>query len=137
MDGNAASMEDFGSPFTQLANAHYWNNKVRLNISYTGSDSVLSIAALLSANGHALLATVEQDQGPWNHMWRSVGFIILIRGLDIMTGVVFAYGIWVMVFIVKDVKKDSQHFRRYMILIPGCFYLPLSIAFAPYKVTVP
>ncbi|KAF9310613.1 hypothetical protein BGZ91_007054, partial [Linnemannia elongata] len=27
MDGNAASMEDFGSPFTQLANAHYWNNK--------------------------------------------------------------------------------------------------------------
>ncbi|KAF9274378.1 hypothetical protein BGZ88_003076 [Linnemannia elongata] len=137
MDGNAASMEDFGSPFTQLANAHYWNNKVRLNISYTGSDSVLSIAALLSANGNALLATVEQDQGPWNYMWRSVGFIILIRGLDIMTGVVFAYGVWVMVFIVKDVKKDSQHFRRYMILIPGCFYLPLSIAFAPYKVTVP
>ncbi|KAG0050204.1 hypothetical protein BGZ89_003941 [Linnemannia elongata] len=130
MDGNAASMEDFGSPFTQLANA-------RLNISYTGSDSVLSIAALLSANGNALLATVEQDQGPWNYMWRSVGFIILIRGLDIMTGIVFAYGIWVMVFIVKDVKKDSQHFRRYMILIPGCFYLPLSIAFAPYKVTVP
>ncbi|OAQ26854.1 hypothetical protein K457DRAFT_898754 [Linnemannia elongata AG-77] len=137
MDGNAASVEDFGSPFTQLANAHYWNNQVHLNISYSGSDSVISMAALLSANGHALLATVEQDQGPWNHMWRSVGFIILIRGLDVLTGLVFAYGIWVMVFIVKDVKKDSQHFRRYMILIPGCFYLPLSIAFAPYKVTVP
>ncbi|KAF9295975.1 hypothetical protein BGZ88_000997 [Linnemannia elongata] len=137
MDGNAASVEDFGSPFTQLANAHYWNNQVHLNISYSGSDSVISMAALLSANGHALLATVEQDQGPWNHMWRSVGFIILIRGLDVLTGLVFAYGIWVMIFVVKAVKKDSQQYRRYMILIPGCFYLPLSIAFAPYKVTVP
>ncbi|KAF9152819.1 hypothetical protein BG015_004647 [Linnemannia schmuckeri] len=137
MDGNAASIEDFGSPFTQLANAHHWNNRVNLNISYTGSDSVLSMAALLAANGHALLATVEQDQGPWNHMWRSIGFNILIRGLDILTGIVFAYGIWVMVFIVRAVKHDSQHYRRYMILIPGCFYLPLSIAFAPYKVTVP
>ncbi|KAF8942017.1 hypothetical protein BGZ47_006962 [Haplosporangium gracile] len=137
MDGNAASVEDFGSPFTQLADAHYWNNKVHLNISYTGSDSVLSMAALLAANGHALLATVEQDQGPWNHMWRSIGFNILIRGLDILTGLVFAYGIWVMVFIIKAVKHDSQHYRRYMILIPGCIYLPLSIAFAPYKVTVP
>ncbi|KAF9544379.1 hypothetical protein EC957_012180 [Mortierella hygrophila] len=137
MDGDANSMEDFGSPFNQLANANYWNNKAHLNISYTGSDSVLSMAALLSANGHTLLATVEQDQGPWNHMWRSIGFNILIRGLDVLTGIVFAYGIWVMVFIIKADKHDSQHFRRYMILIPGCFYLPLSIAFAPYKVTVP
>ncbi|KAF9121645.1 hypothetical protein BGW39_010365 [Mortierella sp. 14UC] len=137
MDGNANSMEDFGSPFTQLANAHYWNNKVHLNISFTGSDSVLAMSSLLGNNSHVLLATVEQDQGPWNHMWRSIGFNILIRGLDVLTGIVFAYGIWVMVFIVKAVKKDSQHFKRYMILIPGCFYLPLSIPFAPYKVTVP
>ncbi|KAF9098494.1 hypothetical protein BGX23_006093 [Mortierella sp. AD031] len=137
MDGNANSVEDFGSPFTQLANAHYWNNKVHLNISYTGSDSVLEMASLLAINNQVLLATVQQDQGPWNHMWRSIGFNILIRGLDVLTGVVFAYGIWVMVFIVRAVKKDSQHYRRYMILIPGCFYLPLSIAFAPYKVTVP
>ncbi|KAG0295542.1 hypothetical protein BGZ96_011492 [Linnemannia gamsii] len=137
MDGNAASVEDFGSPFTQLANAHKWNNEVHLNISYTGSDSVISMASLLASNGHVLLATAEQDPGPWNHMWRSVGFNILIRGLDVLTAIVFAYGIWVLAFIVKAVKKDSQHFRRYMILIPGCVYLPLSIAFAPYKVTVP
>ncbi|KAG0373658.1 hypothetical protein BGX24_011416, partial [Mortierella sp. AD032] len=137
MDGNANSIEDFGSPFTQLANANHWNNKVHLNISYTGSDSVLSMSYLLGNNSHVLLATVEQDPGPWNHMWRSVGFNVLIRGLDVLTGIVFLYGIWVLVFIVKAVKQDSQHFRRYMILIPGCIYLPLSIAFAPYKVTVP
>lgn len=137
MDGNAASVEDFGSPFTQLADAHYWNNKVHLNISYSGSDSVISMASILGSNGHVLLSTVEQDAGPWNHMWDSIGFKILIRGLDVLTGLVFAYGIWVLAFIVKAVKRDSQHFRRYMILIPGCFYLPLSIAFAPYKVTVP
>ncbi|KAF9922894.1 hypothetical protein FBU30_006969 [Linnemannia zychae] len=137
MDGNANNDEDFGSPFTQLADAHYWNNEVHLNISYAGSDSVISIATVLSENNHVLLATVVQDPGPWNQMWHSVGFIILIRGLDVLTGIVFGYGLWVMLFIAKAVKQDTQHIRRYLILIPGCFYLPLSIPFAPYKVTVP
>ncbi|KAG0254220.1 hypothetical protein BGZ95_006110, partial [Linnemannia exigua] len=131
---NCATFDD---DMTIVANAHHWNNQVHLNISFTGSDSVLSMSYLLGNNSHVLLATVEQDPGPWNHMWRGVGFNVLIRGLDVLTGIVFLYGIWVMVFIVKAVKHDSQHFKRYMILIPGCFYLPLSIAFAPYKVTVP
>ncbi|KAG0200315.1 hypothetical protein BGX28_006574 [Mortierella sp. GBA30] len=136
MDGDANSNEDFGSPFTQLADAKHWNTNVRLNISYTGKDSVLSLAALLAANNQALLATVAQEQGPWNQMWHSVGFNVVIRGLDILAGLTFVYGLWVLAFILRD-KKESQHYRRYLILIPGCIYLPLSIAFAPYKVTVP
>ncbi|KAI1317465.1 hypothetical protein EDD11_008402 [Mortierella claussenii] len=136
MDGNAKSSEDFGSPFTQLANAKHWNQQVHLNISFMGSDNILSLAAMLEANNHALLATVAEDPGPWNHLWHSIGFNIVIRCLDILAGAIFVYGLWVLAFIVKA-KQDSQHYRRYMILTPGCIYLPLSIAFAPYKVTVP
>ncbi|KAF9365646.1 hypothetical protein BGX34_009181 [Mortierella sp. NVP85] len=136
MDGDAKSNEDFGSPFTQLADARHWNQEVRLNISFIGSDTVLEIASLLAANNHALLATVDQNRGPWNRMWHSIGFTIVIRGLDVLAGLIFLYGLWVLAFIVRA-KHDNQHNRRYLILIPGCIYLPLSIAFAPYKVTVP
>ncbi|KAF9950309.1 hypothetical protein BGZ72_008005 [Mortierella alpina] len=136
MDGDANSNEDFGSPFTQLANAKHWNTDVRLNISYTGRDTVLALAAMLAANNQALLATVAQEQGPWNQMWHSIGFIVVIRGLDVLAGLTFLYGLWVLAFILRD-RAESQHYRRYLILIPGCIYLPLSIAFAPYKVTVP
>ncbi|KAG0230661.1 hypothetical protein BGX31_005777 [Mortierella sp. GBA43] len=136
MDGDAQSNEDFGSPFTQLADAKHWNSDVRLNISYIGSDSILTIADLLAANNQTLLATVVRDPGPWNQMWHSVGFIVAIRGLDVLAGMIFIYGLWVLAFIIKA-KQESQHYRRYCVLIPGCIYLPLSIAFAPYKVTVP
>ncbi|KAI7831726.1 hypothetical protein BC939DRAFT_472830 [Gamsiella multidivaricata] len=136
MDGNAQSTEDFGSPFIQLANAKHWNKDTLLNISFIGSDNVLSLASTLATNNHALLATVAQDPGPWNRMWDSIGFKVVIRGLDIMAGIIFVYGLWVLAFIYKA-RQDNQHIRRYMVLIPGCIYLPLSIAFAPYKVQVP
>ncbi|KAG0055400.1 hypothetical protein BGZ83_008673 [Gryganskiella cystojenkinii] len=137
MDGNAQSDKDFGSPFIQLANAKHWNSDVHLNISFMGSDHVLSLASLLEEpNSAALLATVVQEDGPWNVLWKSIWFNVVIRGLDALTGLIFVYGLWVLMFIAKA-KKDTQHYKRYLILIPGCFYLPLSIAFAPYKVTVP
>ncbi|KAF9422901.1 hypothetical protein BGZ76_003714, partial [Entomortierella beljakovae] len=136
MHGDAASTEDFGAPFTQLASAKHWNQEVRLNASYIGSDSYRSLALMLADNGHAALATVDQERGPWNEMWRSVGFNIVIRALDVLAGLIFVYGIWVLMFIIKA-KQEMQHKRRYMVLIPGCIYLPLSIAFAPYKVTLP
>ncbi|KAI9231190.1 MAG: hypothetical protein BYD32DRAFT_467387 [Podila humilis] len=138
MDGDAQSTEDFGAPFIQLAEAKKWNQKVRLNISFTGSDSIVALSKYLgpSASAPALLATVEQMDGPWNELWSSIGFIIVIRGLDVLAGLIFLYGLWVLAFILKA-KHESQHFRRYMILIPGCIYLPLSIVFAPYKVQVP
>ncbi|KAF9095733.1 hypothetical protein BGX27_001216 [Mortierella sp. AM989] len=136
MHGDAQSNEDFGSPFTQLANAKHWNKDVRLNISYTGSDSFLSLSSILAANNQALLATVAEEPGPWNQMWHSIGFNIAIRALDVFAGLTFIYGIWVLVFVLKA-KHETQHNRRLMILIPGCIYLPLSIAFAPYKVTLP
>ncbi|KAF9348531.1 hypothetical protein BGX26_013056 [Mortierella sp. AD094] len=136
MDGNANSNQDFGSPFTQLANANHWNKDVRLNISFMGSDDVLSLSSLLAVNNQAFLATVVQELGPWNDMWHSIGFNILIRALDVFAGATFVYGIWVLVFIAKA-KHEMQHTRRYMILIPGCIYLPLSIAFAPYKTNLP
>ncbi|KAF9897492.1 hypothetical protein BX616_005504, partial [Lobosporangium transversale] len=136
MHGDAKSTEDFGAPFIQLANAKHWNKDVRLNISFIGSDTFLQLESFVAENNHALLATVEQDPGPWNRMWNSVGFQIVIRGLDVITGVIFIYGLWVLAYIIKG-KQDQQHSRRFSILLPGCFYLPLSIAFAPYKVTVP
>jgi len=136
MDGNALSNEDFGSPFIQLADAKHWNTNERLNISFTGSDSVLALADLLFESDAAALATVVQENGPWNVLWKSIGFNVVIRGLDALTGLIFVYGLWVLAFIAKA-KKDTQHYKRYLILIPGCIYLPLSIAFAPYKVTVP
>ncbi|KAG0255843.1 hypothetical protein BG011_004887 [Mortierella polycephala] len=136
MHGDAQSNEDFGAPFTQLANAHHWNSNVRLNISYTGSDSVEALGDLLASNNHALLATVAREPGPWNQMWNSIGFTIVIRGLDVLAGLTFIYGLWVLNYIVRD-SKETQNFRRYLILAPGSIYLPLSIAFAPYKVTVP
>ncbi|KAG0036830.1 hypothetical protein BGZ82_003664 [Podila clonocystis] len=138
MDGDAQSTEDFGAPFIQLAEAKKWNQKVGLNISFIGSDSIVTLSKYLgpSAAAPALLATVEQMDGPWNKLWSSIGFIIVIRGLDVLAGVIFVYGLWVLAFILKA-KHESQHFRRYMILIPGCIYLPLSIIFAPYKVQVP
>ncbi|KAG0309479.1 hypothetical protein BGZ98_001991 [Dissophora globulifera] len=135
MDGNAQSNEDFGAPFTQIADAKHWNQVVRLNISFMGSDDVASVGSLLAANNQALLATVAQEQGPWNKMWRSVGFNVVIRGLDILSGLDLLYGIWVLLLIRKT-EQEGQHYRRYVIVIPGCIYLPLSIAFAPYKVTV-
>ncbi|KAF9957053.1 hypothetical protein BGZ65_002269 [Modicella reniformis] len=137
MDGDAQSSEDFGSPFTQLADAKHWNQEVRLNISYTGSDNVIALGDLLVANGHALLASVAQEPGPWNRMWNSIGFTIVIRALDVLAGVIFIYGLWVLAFIIKAKQDLGQHTRRFLVLIPGCIYLPLSIAFAPYKVTVP
>ncbi|KAG0332127.1 hypothetical protein BG000_010305 [Podila horticola] len=138
MDGDAQSTEDFGAPFIQLAEAKKWNQKVSLNISFIGSDSIVALSKYLgsAASAPALLATVEQMDGPWNNLWSSIGFIIVIRGLDVLASVVFIYGLWVLAFILKA-KHESQHFRRYMILIPGCIYLPLSIVFAPYKVQVP
>ncbi|KAF8925148.1 hypothetical protein BGZ58_001098 [Dissophora ornata] len=136
MDGNALSTEDFGAPFNQVEDAKYWNQDVRLNISFMGTDDVALVSTFLAANNHSLLATVAQDEGPWNRLWHSIGFNIAIRGLDILAGLTFIYGLWVLAFIVQA-PKESQHYRRYMILIPGCLFLPLSIAFAPYKVTVP
>ncbi|KAF9180088.1 hypothetical protein BGZ51_006452, partial [Haplosporangium sp. Z 767] len=136
MHGDAQSNEDFGAPFTQLANAHHWNNDVRLNISYTGSDSIEALGALLASNNHALLATVVREPGPWNQMWNSIGFTIAIRGLDVLAGITFIFGLWVLNYIIRD-SKEAQNYRRYLILAPGSIYLPLSIAFAPYKVTVP
>ncbi|KAF9427935.1 hypothetical protein BGZ94_003795 [Podila epigama] len=138
MHGDALSSEDFGAPFIQLANPKKWNQQVGLNISFIGSDSVATLANLLgpSAPEPALLATVAQNNGPWNELWKSLGFNIVIRGLDVFAGVVFIYGLWVLAFIVKA-KHENQHWRRYLILIPGCIYLPLSVAFAPYSVTVP
>lgn len=137
MDGDAKSNEDFGSPFNQIADADHWNREIRLNVSFLGSDSVIEIAGLLATHNHTLLATVVRDPGPWNRMWHSIGFTIVIRGLDALTGLTLLYGLWVLAFIIKAKQEGGQHYRRYCVLIPGCIYLPLSIAFAPYKVTVP
>ncbi|KAF9200576.1 hypothetical protein BGZ49_009183 [Haplosporangium sp. Z 27] len=134
MDGDANSNANFGSPFTQLDNAKHWNTDVRLNISFMGSDDFGFLQNIVETQ--ALLATVVQVRGPWNDMWHSIGFNIVIRALDVFAGVTFMYGIWVLVFIAKA-KQEKQHYRRYFTLIPGCIYLPLSIAFAPYKVTLP
>ncbi|KAG0348973.1 hypothetical protein BG004_003135 [Podila humilis] len=138
MDGDAQSFEDFGSPFIQLADGKKWNQNMGFNISFTGSDSIVAMSKYLdaSAASPALLATVEQNDGPWNKLWSSVGFNIVIRGLDVIAGLIFLYGLWVLAFILRE-KYEAQHFRRYLILIPGCIYLPLSVIFAPYKVTVP
>ncbi|KAF9994398.1 hypothetical protein BGZ80_003290 [Entomortierella chlamydospora] len=136
MDGNANSNEDFGSPFTQLADGSRWNKDVHLNISFMGSDDFLSLSSLLAANNQTLLATVVEELGPWNEMWHSIGFNILIRALDVFAAFTFVYGVWVIVYIAKA-NQEMQHTRRFMILVPGCIYLPLSIAFAPYKTTLP
>ncbi|KAF9585823.1 hypothetical protein BGW38_000576 [Lunasporangiospora selenospora] len=135
MDGDALNNEDFGSPFIQLADAKHWNQAARLNISFTGSDTVLTLAEILQAN-YALLATTASEPGPWNRLWHSVGMNVIIRGLDVTAGLIFVYGIWVLFYVVKA-AKDDMNYRRYLILVPGIIYLPLSIAFAPYKVTVP
>ncbi|KAF9976554.1 hypothetical protein BGZ73_008309 [Actinomortierella ambigua] len=137
MDGNAKSTEDFGSPFQQLADAPYWNHEANLNISYIGSDSIELLFPASKANDSKVyVATVTQENGPWNIMWNSTGMKVLNRGIDVLTGLVFFYGIWVLIFICRAVQ-DKNHTRRYLTLIPGIIYLPLSIAFAPYKTTVP
>ncbi|KAF9166666.1 hypothetical protein DFQ26_007239 [Actinomortierella ambigua] len=137
MDGNAKSTEDFGAPFQQLADAPHWNHDAGLNISYVGSDTIELLFPASKANdGMVYVATVTQEGGPWNDMWNSTGMMALNRSIDVLTGLVFFYGIWVLIFICKA-EQDQNHTRRYLTLIPGILYLPLSIAFAPYKTAVP
>ncbi|KAG0241870.1 hypothetical protein BGW41_005216 [Actinomortierella wolfii] len=137
MDGDSQSYQDFGPPFQQLADAPYWNHEARLNISYVGEDTIELLYPPSKVNDSKVyIATVTQEDGPWNNLWNSVGMKVLIRGIDVLTGLVFFFGIWVLIFICRA-EQDKNHTRRYLTLIPGIIYLPLSIAFAPYKTTLP